>query len=227
VRVLVACEESGIVRDAFRRHGHDAWSCDLKPSRGMSVGAMHRDVYPVGHRMDNQQYQCDVRELFPGGRLYQQALLEDQQPVWDLIIAHPVCTRLTNAGVRWLAPRNLWDDMRAGAEFFNFFKGKAPRVCIENPVMHKYAAELCGPWAQTFQPWQFGEPQFKRTCLWLENLPPLKHTNVLTPPKPGTDEHKAWSKVHRCPPGANRAEIRSTFFVGVADAMAEQWGSLG
>jgi hypothetical protein len=175
MNVIIACEESGIVRDAFIEAGHYAISVDMKPSRSK-------------------------------------------------------CTRLTNAGVRWLHERDLWDDMREGAEFFNYFKPgplhSIGRVAIENPIMHKYARELCGQWTQTVQPWQFGDPFFKRTCWWLYNLPPLEPTDVLTPPKPGTPEHKAWSKVHRCPPGPDRAEIRSEFYPGMARAMAEQWGAL-
>jgi len=196
MRVLVACEESGTVRDAFLDAGHDAISCDLQPARSRPERHMQGDVMPA---------------LDWG---------------WDLVIAHPPCTRLTNSGVRWLAERDLWNDMEAGAAFFNAFKGCAPRVCIENPIMHKYARDLCGQWTQTVQPWQFGDEAFKRTALWLEGLPPLVPTNVLTPPKAGTDEHKRWSKVHRCPPGADRAKIRSTFFPGIARAMAYQWGQL-
>lgn len=202
-KVLVACEESGTVRDAFIRAGHDAWSCDLQPSRS-KLGP---------------HYQGDIGVF----------LSKHTTPRFDLIIAHPPCTRLTNSGVRWLHERGLWQEMRDGAAFFNWFKGpfvNADRWCIENPVMHKYARALCGRPQQTFQPWQFGEPQFKRTCLWLHNLPHLEPTRVLTPPKKGTAEHAAWSKVHRCSPGADRAKIRSTFFPGVAEAMAAQWGPL-
>jgi len=92
--------------------------------------------------------------------------------------------------------------------------------------MNPYAKALCGAHSQTFQPWQFGEPQFKRTALWLRNLPHLEYTKVLTPPKKDTPEHKAWSKVHRASPGAGRAKERSVFVKGVAQAMAAQWGPL-
>jgi hypothetical protein len=202
MNVLIACEYSGTVRDAFIRAGHNAISCDILPTEA-----------PGPH------HQGDVREY----------LTRSSTPLFDLLIAHPPCTRLTNAGVRWLGERNLWEEMRQGAAFFNWFQGpflNIERRAIENPIMHRYARELCGDWTQTIQPWQFGEPQFKRTCLWLQNLPPLVPTLVLDPPKAGTDEHKAWSKVHRCPPGVDRAKIRSAFFPGIADAMAAQWGSL-
>lgn len=202
MRVLVACEFSGIVSSAFRDLGHDAWSCDLLPCELPS----QREFHWIG----------DVRTVLDG-----------QVKDFDLIIAHPPCTYLTNSGVRWMWTKpGRHDAMLKGAEFFNEFKSRAPRVCIENPVMHGYAAALCGPWTQTVQPWQFGDPEFKRVALWLENLPPLEYTEVLTPPKPGTPEHKAWSKVHRASPGPNRAKDRSRFFPGIARAMAGQWGKL-
>jgi hypothetical protein len=170
----------------------------------------------------------DVREFWRLWKSAAHSMALEAQAIgaFDLAICHPTCTRLTNAGVRWLHERNLWTEMEAGAEFFNTFKGCAPRVAIENPVMHRYARALCGPFTQSVQPWQFGDPQFKRICLWLENLPPLVDTNRLTPPRPGTAEHKAWSKVHRAPPGPDRWRERSRFFPGVAAAMAEQWGAL-
>lgn len=202
MRVLVACEYSGIVRDAFLALGHDAWSADLLPSEGC-------DAYNSRH------FTGDVFEFVRGVAPF------------DLLVGHPPCTRLTNAGVRWLAERDLWDEMREGAEFFNRLRSlPIRRKALENPVMHGHARALCGPHSQTFQPWHHGEKQFKRICLWLDELPALKHSNVLTPPKRGTDEHKAWSQVHRCPPGPMRAKLRSRFFPGVAAAMAAQWGSL-
>jgi hypothetical protein len=209
VRVLVACEFSGIVSGAFRVLGHEAWSCDLLDTESATARAW------------GLHWQGDVLEY-----------MSRQKRDFDLIIAHPPCTYLTNAGVRWLynpdGTRNedRWRLMEQGAEFFNEFKARAPRVCIENPIMHGHAMALCGPWSQTVQPWQFGDPEFKRVCLWLENLPPLVPSNTLVPPKPGTPEHKAWSKVHRASPGPNRAKDRSRFFLGLARAMADQWGKL-
>lgn len=192
MRVLVACEESGRVRDAFRRRGHEAWSCDLLPS----PSAFH--------------LQIDVREV-----LYLSP--------WDLVIAHPPCTRLANSGVRWLHERNLWDEMRAAAKFFQMFSDCAPRVCIENPIPHGYAG--LPKYTQIIEPWQFwhldepGTGEKKATCLWLENLPPLVPT---TPNETGRYQ-ACW----RMAPGPNRARDRSRTYLGIADAMAEQWGSLG
>ena len=90
-----------------------------------------------------------------------------------------------------------------------------------------FAGDLAGPLgveAQTIQPWHFGEEAFKATCLWLKGLPTLEATNRLTPPEKGTEAHKAWSFIHQATPGADRWKLRSTFFPGIADAMADQWG---
>ena len=204
-RVLVACEYSGIVRDAFLALDHDAWSCDLIASE----------------RGSNRHIQGDVLEILHDG--------------WDLIIvAHPPCTRLCNSGVRWLhkPPKGktleqMWRELDEGAAFFSMlWNADVPHVAVENPVMHKHAKSLIENYqdpSQIVQPWWFGEPQFKATGLYLRNLPNLVETNRLTPPPKGTKEHKAWSRVHRMPPGADRAKERSRFFPGIAKAMADQW----
>ncbi len=204
MRVLVACEFSGVVRGAFQDLGHDAWSCDLLPteSPGPHMG-------------------CDARDI-----------LDDS---WDLIIAHPPCTRLCNSGVRWLhrPPRGrsraeMWAELDEGAALFSaFLNAPAPMICVENPVMHRYARERITNYAapQIVQPWWFGDAAFKATGLHLRNLPPLVPTNRLTPPQPGTHEHKQWSAVHRASPGPGRWKERSRTFPGMAAAMAEQWGS--
>lgn len=206
MRVLVACEFSGVVRRAFTRLGHDAWSCDLLPAEDGS----------------NRHYVGDARDLLGAG--------------WDLLmVAHPPCTRLCNSGVRWLTkpPRDktleqMWAELDDGAGLFSdFWNAPIERVCVENPVMHRHAAERIVNYqkpTQFVQPWQFGEPQFKATGLYLRGLPKLVPTNILTPPRRGTLEHRRWSRVHRFPPGPDRARERSRFFPGIADAMAEQWG---
>lgn len=185
MNVLVACEFSGIVRDAFRSHGHDALSCDFLPTES-----------PGPH------YQGDVRWLL------------DES--WDLVIAHPPCTRLTLAGVRWLHERNLWHELDEACEFFRLFLDAAPYVAIENPQPHRYAIERIGrSYDQKIQPWQFGHGETKGICWWLKNLPPLTPTEIVE----GRE-----AKVHRCPPGVNRTKIRSRFYPGIAQAMATQWG---
>lgn len=198
MKVLVGCEYSGRVRQAFRNLGHDAWSCDLIDSDDNSPFHIKGDVLDI--------------------------IYED----WDLAIFHPPCTRLANSGVRWLAERNLWEEMRKAAEFYKALRNAPIKMkCIENPIMHKYARELLGSVPrQVVQPWWFGEKTFKATGYELQNLPALKPSNKLTPPKPGTDEHKQWSWVHRCPPSPLRWKIRSTTPLGIAEAMAEQWSAL-
>lgn len=206
MRVLVACEYSGVVRRAFAARGHDAWSCDLLPAEDGS----------------NRHIVGDARNILDRG--------------WDLLmVAHPPCTRLCNSGVRWLSqpPRGrtleeMWAALDEGAALFSeFWNAPIERVCVENPVMHRHAkARIVDyqPPAQIVQPWWFGEPQFKATGLYLRGLAPLKPTRRLAPPAPRTDEHRRWSKVHRAPPGPDRWRDRSRFFPGIAAAMADQWG---
>lgn len=148
MRVLVACEYSGRVRDAFQKRGHFAMSCDLLPSDS-----------------DGFHYKGNALELL------------DMQ--WDLLIAHPPCTYLTNSGVRWLKEDpTRWELLDEGAAFFKkMLDAPISRKCIENPIQHKYAKERIGrSYDQVIQPWMFGHMEQKATCLWLENLPPLKPT---------------------------------------------------
>jgi hypothetical protein len=185
VKVLVACEFSGVVRDAFTAKGHFAQSCDLLDTES-----------PGWH------YKGDVRDILHLG--------------WDLMIAHPPCTRLCNSGVRWLAERNLWAEMEEAANFFRcLLDAPIAKVCVENPIMHKYAKAICGEQTQKIQPWQFGHGETKATCLWLKNLPILKPTKIVE----GRDP-----KVHYLPPSKDRWKLRSVTYQGIANAMAEQWG---
>jgi hypothetical protein len=204
MKVLIACEYSGAVRDAFLAHGHDAMSCDLLPTEK-----------PGPH------YQGDVRDVLHNG--------------WDLMVAHPTCTRLTNSGVRWLKVpppgrtlESMWQELEEAAKFYLLLRNAPiPRIAVENPIMHLYARARIQPRPrQIVQPWWFGEPYFKATGFELIGLPPLIPTNKLTPPKRGTDEHKAWSKIHRASPGPDRWKERSRTFPGVASAMAAQWGAI-
>lgn len=152
LKVLIGCEESGVVRRAFRKLGHDAWSCDLRPARDGSP----------------RHYQRDVREVWGLN--------------WDLIILHPVCRRLANSGVRWLHERpGYWADMEEGASFFReCLDAPAEHVAVENSVMHGHALERIGRrHDQTTQPWMFGDDFKKRSCWWLRNLPRLKRTSNL------------------------------------------------
>ncbi len=203
MRVLIACEFSGVVRDAFAVRGHDAWSVDLLPSETPTTKHL---LY-------------DALKVIPGwhGR------------GWDLIIAHPPCTFLCNSGVRWLAPggklyKPRHELMTKAADFFAALHfADCPRICIENPVMHKYARDyLKSTWkiptfTQSIQPWQHGHGEIKRTCLWLQGLPELKPSSVVSGRSP---------RVHHASPGADRWKERSRTLPGIAAAMAEQWGNL-
>lgn len=194
MRVLVGCEYSGVVRDAFLELGHDAMSCDLLPTDA-----------PGPH------YQGDVRDVMGDG--------------WDLAIFHPTCTYLCNSGVRWLSTEpDRWKRMIEGAVFFReLLNAPIPRVAVENPVMHGYAATIVGQrQTQVVQPWMFGHPEKKGTGLWLRGLPPLVATDDMrdvmkTLPVSTTD------RIHRAPPGRDRWKVRSTTFAGLAAAMANQW----
>lgn len=185
MRILVACEFSGIVREAFAALGHESWSCDLLPTE-----------IPGNH------YQGDIRDILYNG--------------WDLMVAHPPCTRLCNSGVRWLAERNLWQEMQEAAEFFKLILD-APiiKVAVENPIPHKYAVEIIGKkYDQIIQPYQFGHGETKATCLWLKNLPMLESTNIVE----GREQ-----RIHKMSPGINRSHERSRTYSGIANAMAAQW----
>ena len=153
MKILIACEYSGVVREAFANKGHYAMSCDLLPTdQPCSSGTDH--------------HQGDVFDV----------LYAD----WDLVIAHPPCTYLCNSGVRWLKNNVArWNSMIDACDFFNAFKGvKCPYV-IENPIMHRYAKERCGQQSQVVQPWMFGHGEQKATCLWIKDLPLLKPTNIV------------------------------------------------
>ena len=194
-RVLVACEFSGTVRRAFDAAGCDVWSCDLLPAEDGS----------------NRHIVGDARDLLNDG--------------WDLLVAHPPCTRLCNSGVRWLSNppsgrtrAEMWAELADGAALFSaFWNAPIELIAIKNPVMHRHAKERISnyqPPAQSVQPWQFGQGEVKRTCLWLKNLPALRPTEIVS---------GRLARVHRMSPGPNRGHERSRFFPGIAAAMAAQW----
>ena len=204
MKVLIACEESQAVTIEFRKLGHEAYSADI-----LDCSGGHPEWHIKGNVLD---------------------ILDDG---WDMMIAHPPCTRLANSGRRWLhnPPKNrtmvsMWEEFFQGVEFYKKLRD-APikKKAIENPVMHDHARELIGRSKRcVVQPWWFGDKAFKATGFELIGLPELVATNKLTPPKPGTDEHKAWSLIHRMSPGPERAKLRSKTFPGIAKAMPEQWG---
>lgn len=187
--MLVACEFSGVVRQAFRSLGHDAWSCDLLPA---DDGGPH--------------IQGDVREILTDG--------------WDVMVAHPPCTHLAASGARYFA--NKQREQRESLEFVRELL-EAPIRCIalENPV-GVISTAIRRP-DQIIQPYQFGHAESKKTCLWLKNLPPLTHTDVL--PMRKQWDNQTPSGQNRLPPSADRWKKRSLTYRGIAAAMARQWGA--
>ena len=198
-RVLVACECSGRVRDAFIKEGHDAMSCDLLPT--MSPGP---------------HYQGDIFDL----------LAADSD--WDLMIAHPPCTYLSSSGIHWNNRGRGWADTNAALQLEKKLDSlNIPHIAIENPV-GILSTRLRKP-SQYIQPWQYGHPESKKTCLWLKNLPLLVPTHILTPTQftiKGTPQwdNQTSSGQNKIGPSAHRDMIRSLTYQGWADAMASQWG---
>lgn len=202
MRVLIACEFSGVVRDAFRARGHDAWSCDLLPTESRGSGSPYY-----------WHHQQDVLDLFYG-RVAHSMRLEGQGVEWDLMIAHPPCTDLAVSGARWF--KNKQPEQLAALEFVRvLMEAPVERICIENPIS-VISSKIRKP-DQIIQPWMFGHGEVKATCLWLKNLPPLVPTNIVEGRTP---------RVHHASPGPDRWKERSRTLKGIADAMAEQWGSL-
>lgn len=194
--VLIACEYSGTVRDAFIRAGHDAMSCDLLPSESA-----------LGVHAEMDIFECLDCNLY-----------------YDLIIAHPPCTHMAVCGNgTWANTPEREAAQKWTRELWDRCIDAAPRVCFENPV--STLSRALPVKAKYVHPWQHGHPETKKTGLWLHNLPPLQETNnvydhMMTLPL--KERHKVWY----ASPGANRGKERSRFFPGIADAMAEQWGSL-
>lgn len=196
MKVLIACEFSGTVRDAFAARGHDAWSCDLLPSE-----------------KPGQHIQCD----------HDLHLLDIIDQGWDLLIFHYPCTYLANSGVRWLYggkgaaldPERFNLMLRDALYFKTLLECPVNRICGENPIQHGHAQRIirARP-TQIIQPWQFGHGETKATCLWLKNLPPLSPTHIVSERKP---------RVHFASPGPDRWKERSRTLPGIAKAMADQW----
>ena len=182
MKVLIACEFSGIVREAFADRGHNAVSCDFLPSEITS----------------GSHYRGDVRHILNNN--------------WDLMIAHPPCTYLSVSGARWFKERR--EEQREALEFVKLLlNAPIKKIALENPI-GVISTKIRKP-DQIIQPWQFGHGETKATCLWLKNLPPLKPTNIVSGRQ---------ARVHKETPSPDRWKNRSRFYVGIAEAMAEQWG---
>lgn len=192
LRVLVACEFSGIVRDAFASKGHTAWSCDILPTER-----------PGNH------YQGDIRDILCGD--------------WDLIVAHPPCTHLAVSGARYFKAKREDGRQQTAIDFFmHFAKAKCMKIAIENSVGIMSTAYRKPD--QIIQPWQFGHPESKRTCLWLKGLPKLVFKNILKLPPSGRWDNQTPSGQNKLAPSVDRAKLRSRTYENIAKAMAAQWG---
>ena len=220
MKVLVACEESQRVCAAFRQKGHEAYSCDIQECSGG-----HPEYHILG----------DCIPLLNGNCTFttQDGQSHTIDSKWDLIIAHPPCTYLTNAGARhlWKGHKLNLERYKLGLEakdfFMRFYTADCDKVCIENPIPSKIFD--LPPYSQIIQPYEHGEPYTKRTCLWIKGLPMLKPTNIVEPiatfcPS-GSYSHKHDNKYIGLFT-KDRAKERSKTFMGIARAMAEQWGNL-
>lgn len=183
MKILIACEFSGIVRRAFAKRGHLAMSCDLLPSE---LPGLH--------------FQGDISEAIK------------RCEGWDMMIAHPPCTHLAVSGARWFKTRQK--EQKEALDFVRLLMDSPIlRICIENPISI-ISTRIRKP-DQIIQPWMFGHPETKATCLWLKNLPKLVPTNIV---------EGRTARVHREPPSPDRWKNRSRTMTGIAEAMAEQWG---
>lgn len=194
MRVLIACEYSGTVREAFKKRGHDVLSCDLLPADDGS----------------KDHYQGDVRDLL--------------SEHWDLMIAHPPCTYLAVSGLHWNKRVVGRSEKTEEALNFVKLLLNAPieRIALENPVSC-ISSRIRKP-DQIIQPWWFGDDASKKTCLWLKNLPPLVETNRLEGDDKTRRANQTPSGQNKLGPSADRWKIRSKTYQGIADAMAAQWG---
>lgn len=216
MRVLIGCETSGIARRAFAALGHDVWSCDTFAAEDRS----------------NRHIICDIRD----------GILTEG---WDLLaVMHPPCTRLCRSGRRWMSgpghwtpPKQLpagrtWESMRVEFEegisiFTACWTASIERVAIENPEMNDLARARMPddlPAPSMVQPFWFGHPEYKNTGWYLRGLPALEATDTLPEPERGSAEWKTWNRVHRMPPGPERARLRARSFPNMMAAAAAQWG---
>ena len=192
MNILIACEYSGTVRDAFARQGHNAVSCDLLPSD------------TDGHHVIG-----DIRDLLDGE--------------WDMLIAFPPCTHLAVSGARWFPEKRADGRQQEGIDFFmDMVNAPIDRIAIENPI-GIMSSHYRKP-NQIIQPWMFGHLEQKSTCLWLKNLPTLESTDNVLEAMMDLPKNKR-ERLHYLPPSEDRWKLRSKTFQGIAEAMADQWGT--
>ena len=191
--ILVACEESGTVTEAFITLGFtNVYSCDLLPTSGN---------YPAHH------LQCDALELL--------------KLKWDMIIAHPPCTHLASSGAAWFKEKRADGRQQAAIDFFmKFINADCPHIAVENPI--GIMSTCYRKPDQIIQPWMFGHPEKKATCLWLKGLPPLRPTNDVSDYMKTLPKNQQ-ERLYHLSPDPERAKLRSKTFPGIAQAMASQW----
>ena len=195
MKVLIACEFSGIVRDAFTRRGHYAMSCDLLDGESENPEeALH--------------YKGDVFDIL------------DRE--WDMMIAHPPCTHLAVSGARWFKDK-VKEQNEAITFVERLWSCHIPRIAIENPIGILSTRSKLGKPTQIIQPWQHTHCETKATCLWLKNLPPLYPSNNVRADMMMTPKNKR-NRIHYMSPGPDRSKERSRTYEGIASAMAQQWG---
>jgi hypothetical protein len=200
MRVLVGCEFSGVVRDAFIDAGHDAMSCDLLPSESDKGPHMQADIMYVLQTMGE----------------------------WDLVILHPPCTYMAVSGNRWYGRGQPGHDKRIEALDWTQLLWAVARAHSKATVLENPVSALSGAWRkpdQYFQPHQFGVKECKKTGLWLHGVDPLEPENALEPPERGSLEHHEWQRIWYMSPSEDRGKERSRFYPEVAAAMARQWGT--
>lgn len=204
MKILIACEESQTICKALRAKGHEAYSCDIIDSSG---------GHPEWHIKDDA-----IKVSY------------DLSYGWEAMIGHPPCTFITNSGVRWLynndgsKNEDRWDKLKDACTFFKALLDAPINIkAIENPIPHKHALNLIGKkYNQIVQPYMFGEPESKATCLWLEGLPKLMETNNVKDIWKELPNKEA-QRIHYMSPGKDRDKLRSKTFKGISDAIANQW----
>lgn len=186
MKILIACEFSGILRDAFRKRGHDAWSCDIIDTEGNPKYHIKDDV---------------LKHLLDG---------------WDCMVGHPYCTHTAVSGARYFEEKRKDGRQQEAIDFFMaLVNAPIPRIAIEHPI--SIMSRIYRKPDQIIQPWMFGHGETKATCLWLKNLPLLKPTNIVK-----GREGRVWKE----PPSKDRWKNRSRTYMGIAEAMATQWGNI-
>lgn len=207
MKILVACEESQRVCIAFREKGHEAYSCDIQePSGGHPEWHIHGDAL----------------NALKGGVIITMDCFSHDIGKWDMLIAHPPCTHLAVSGMRWFkeGKKPMYLQEEAAEFFMQFINADIEKIAVENPVCIM-STRYRKP-DQIINPWQFGHPEQKRTCLWLKNLPLLTHTNNvhgIMMELPLKKRTRIWQL------GSGHSKERSKTYPGIASAMAEQWGT--